>query len=336
MGLRLYGSLNPAAGLSISPVQGLRFGESATGADRILADKYVTGIVAAPGVDRSWFDDSPRTQLRSVKDVDPAYLAKMEEYIQDGHFGSQAFYIWNDNYLNSEVCNPNDKIFHGVPSEFQVFHAPDDQRYPRFRFPPNRLLPSGLRTNRYGFRGPDFAAEREPRTIRIAFIGSSETVGVHSYPLSYPEYFGFWLEKWLRAQRYDLHVQVLNSGREGIGTTDVTAVLKQEILPLHPDYVMFYDGANQLAVSDDLLKSAVPLQRAAHANWKPASLFPAWLLKHSRAAALVDPYYRQFIERSERQRPKPNYTLELPAGLDENYPDVDSSNLPLALPVFRP
>jgi hypothetical protein len=243
-------------------------------------------------------------------------------------------YVWNENYFNSEACNGNDQIFHGVPREFKVFHAPDGEPHPRFRFPPSRLMASGLVTNRYGFRGLDFPPERSPTAIRFAFIGSSGTVAQHDYPLSYPEYFGFWLEKWLRAQGYDLHVQVLNSGREGIGTTDVRAVLEQEVLPLRPDYVMFYDGANQLSVSDDLLKSAAPLQRASHINGQPAKLLPGWLLKHSHAAELVDRYYRRFVGQLERGRPRPDYVLELPAGLDENHPDVDSPNLPLGLPIF--
>ncbi|HEX3991977.1 MAG TPA: SGNH/GDSL hydrolase family protein, partial [Acetobacteraceae bacterium] len=124
------------------------------------------------------------------------------------------------------------------------------------------------------------------------------------------------------------------SGREGIGTTDVRAILEQEILPLHPDYVVFYDGANQLVSFDGLLPSQIQVQRSGHTRWKPATLFSVWWLEHSRLAALVNGFFQQTMERMEHQRPKPTYALAFPKDFNEDHPNVADSGLPLGLPVF--
>ena len=47
---------------------------------------------------------------------------------------------------------------------------------PKFGFLPDTTTPIGLVTNAYGFRGGPVALARQPKTIRIAFLGASTTV----------------------------------------------------------------------------------------------------------------------------------------------------------------
>ena len=69
-------------------------------------------------------------------------------------------------------------------------------RSPPYRFLPNATTPIGLVTNAYGFRGPPVPFVRTPKTVRIAFVGASTTVGAHHLAYSYPEFIGHWLNLW--------------------------------------------------------------------------------------------------------------------------------------------
>ena len=60
---------------------------------------------------------------------------------------------------------------------------------------------------------------------------------------------------WLKANNYSLQAEIINAGREGIGSSDIAAILEQEVLPLAPDYVIYYEGANDLYVGPDLFDS---------------------------------------------------------------------------------
>ncbi len=221
-----------------------------------LADRRVADIAVAAGIDRTWFQELPAGPDRDPKDVDPQDAALQAEYIKRGHYGPQSFYVWNEQFVRAQVCDGSDKLFNNPPKPVKVFQSPDDLPHPIYRFPASRTLPSGLKTNRYGFRGPDFPPERSSNVIRIAFVGSSQTVSDHIFPFSFPEYFGIWLNKWLAANGNGLRAEIINAGREGIGTADVAAILEQEVLPLVPDYVIFYDGANQLSNARSLVTAA--------------------------------------------------------------------------------
>jgi hypothetical protein len=81
--------------------------------------------------------------------------------------------------------------------------------------------------------------------VRIAFIGASTTVGNHFYPYSYPEFIGNWLNLWSAQRKLDLKFEVLNAGRESITSTDNVNIVREEVLPLKPDLLVYYEGANQ-------------------------------------------------------------------------------------------
>ena len=103
--------------------------------------------------------------------------------------------------------------------------------------------------------------QRQPRTVRIAFIGASTTVGNHFYPYSYPEFIGNWLNLWSDQRKLDVRFEVLNAGRESITSSDNVNIVREEVLPLKPDLLVYYEGANQFQ-----LGSMVPGQPSGSAS----------------------------------------------------------------------
>jgi lysophospholipase L1-like esterase len=212
-----------------------------------------------------------------------------------------------------------------LASTIKVFVPESGQPYPRFRFPPNASTPGGLRTNRYGFRGLDFEPIKHPDTIRIAFLGASTTIADHSFPLSYPDHFGYWLNLWLKANGLSLTIETINAGREGIGSTDIAAVLRDEVLPLKPDYVIYYEGANQIGIQPQLLRPPVSTPPPGQ------SFMPPQLVRHSNVANVSDQFYRTRVLPLVRQWRRPSVDLVFPAGIDEFLPDIERADLPVNL-----
>jgi hypothetical protein len=303
--------------------------------ERPFADRYVPDIAVAKGMDQAWFRELPAGPDRDPKDVNPQDAALQAEYIKRGHYGPQSFYIWNEAFVRGVVCDESDQIFRDLPKPAKVFQPSDGLAYPRYQFPPSRTLPSGLKTNRYGFRGSDFPPEHPSNVIRIAFVGSSETVAAHHFPYSFPEYFGIWLERWLAANGHPFQVEIVNAGREGIATTDVAAILDQEVLPLAPDYVFFYDGANQTYNARSFVGPAASNQGSFFAGLlKGQSLLPDSWAVHSRLAKVVNETYRVYGAPRLDEWLRPSYEFKFPPGIDETDPSIDSPDLPLGLPVF--
>jgi hypothetical protein len=136
-----------------------------------------------------------------------------------------------------------------LPDPFTVFEPPEGKPVPRYRYPALRTLPTGLRTNRYGFRGRDLPPQKAPGTVRIAFVGASTTVEAHAVPHSAPELIEHWLGLWAEQKRrsgpFALRFEVLNGAREAIQSHDIRAIVTDELLPLDLDYLVYYEGANQ-------------------------------------------------------------------------------------------
>ena len=177
--------------------------------------------------------------------------------------------------------------------------------------------------------------EKRFEVIRIAFVGSSQTVGNGGYTFSYPDYFGFWLNQWLESKGSPLRVEIINAGREGITTTDVRAILRQEVLPLNPDYVIFFDGANQLGGSDALIHAEVPIKRQSLEEAVAARhLFPQWLTARFRLFSLIDNAYDLYAPRPFNSQVAPIYQFGFPPDVNETSPDVTSPHLPLGLSTY--
>ncbi len=280
-------------------------------------DNFVAQFKFSPYVNPEWLTSSPDRIARY--EVWPEHQARAAQY------GYRANYLWNE-YLSDQYFTSG--IFSAPPPEVFVYHAPWKTSYPRYRYPPNVTLPTGLTTNQFGWRGPQLDLKKPARTIRIACVGASTTVDAHSLPFSYPELLQHWLNLWGQANGYKVRFEVINAGREGIGSRDIAAVVRYEVLPLDVDYVIYYEGSNQFDP-----RSMVSFPSEVTFGRPPAGVAPnfsnvesndkSWLDQLSEYSAIAA-RIRSLVEQAEfsgAEPPKPEQTFNLPPGVDEFKPE---------------
>ena len=290
---------------------------------------YVGGIPLAPGTDRKWFsEDPPPLPNRTPPAADR--VARFQDFKRRGLYAAQSEYVWNRYFVERERCNPNGS-FRGFPEKLLAFTPPTIDSHPRYWFPSNASLPSGLVTNAFGFRGRPITLVKPPKTIRIAFIGASTTVGYHEFPYSYPEFVEHWLNRFAEANHYDVRFETLNTGREGISSADLAAIVHHEVLALDPDLAVYYEGSNQFSSASLLLSPRIPPRTEIDPRDKIVQhKLPVWLITHLATASLLD---RVLVGAQRVGEPvKPAYRLAWPPDVDESNPDPDSPHLPLDLP----
>lgn len=314
------------------------------------AVSYLDGIPLAEGVQRAWFgDDPPPLPNRRAVSADDTELVRRVEAsgVTDGTRRADMFKVWNSVFVGPDPCaHPYLK---DAPGQIYVYDPPDGSPWPRFRFLPDKTTPIGLVTNAYGFRGGPVPLARQPKTIRIAFLGASTTVSSHHFPYSYPEHIGYWLNRWAAAKKLDLRFEVLNAGRESIGSPDIAAIMRNEVAPLAPDLVVYYEGANQFYLGT-LVPDLPPRPARLPVATPPAPGLFARILEDlsysstlaSRLKNLLAQYGSPEAPASPagkggapgadgREWPKPDYTLVWPAGVDEKDPDLARKDLPVSL-----
>jgi hypothetical protein len=292
-----------------------------------VALAYVAEMPVPPSVDRAWFTESPPPLPRTKPDAE---LTALFESQPRGMLAVDVTKVWNAEFVDAEArkTNPPGGWFAAFPPAFYVFDPPAPTPYPHYRFPPNMTMPSGLVTNRFGFRGPQITLDKPSRAIRIAFVGASTTIDPHSHPFSYPELVGHWLQIWARVERRNVIVEIINAGREGFDSPDIAAVVRQELLPLEPDLVVYYEGANQFGFRHllDLPKD----QRSARGPSLPQG--DAGLLERLQSCSALARRTAVLIGRlapgAGGEKPKPRYRLRWPEGLDELDPDLSRPDLP--------
>lgn len=292
---------------------------------------YVEQLPLAPGTSREWFtEDPPPLPNRTAPSEDRQ--AHFRQYQQRGLFGPQADYIWNRRFVETNFCSP-DTFFQNYPEKILVFDPPAGNPHPRYRFPPNTTLASGLVTNQYGLRGHLITLAKPPKTIRIAFVGASTTVNDHSAPFSYPEYVENWLNRFAAANRLDVHFEALNSGREGLNSEDLTAIVHDELLALNPDLAVYYEGSNQFPFAHSMLSPPIKARPQIDPRDRLSRhKVPALIRTHFAVGDLADRAVNGFSAAGEPR--KPFYRLIWPPGVDQHNPNVDNPNLPLQLPVI--
>lgn len=248
----------------------------------------------------------------------------------------EAYRIWNAARAQALACAAwND--FGWLPRPLWVFDPPNGNWHPPYRYPPDRTTPLGLVTNHFGWRGPDIPLDKPAGTIRLAFVGASTTVGLHEMPFSYPEYVVHWFNLWAARAAPGVRFDGINAAREGIRSTDIAAIVRDEVLPAEPDLVVYYEGANQFLLRP-LVDRAGDAQRPPAPAGRPDASTSAWreqLAAVVAASALVrriDVALEAFAGDAEPS--KPAYTLRWPAGVDEHAPDLASNDLPLHLPTI--
>ena len=315
------------------------------------AARHLDEIALAPGIERAWFfaDPPPLPNRKAVPEEWQELVRKVEQSgITEGTRRADMFKAWNANFVG-DPCEH--AYLCGAPGHLFVYDPPDGEDRPPYRFLPNATTPIGLVTNEYGFRGPPVPFARQPRTVRIAFVGASTTVGNHFFAYSYPEFIGNWLNLWAAERKLDVRFEVLNAGRESITSTDNVAVVRDEVLPLRPDLVVYYEGANQFELNT--VVPAMPraakktvLAGKASCPARPAPVAAASGTSSTQGNILDDIGYTFALARrvqallASRDVPagggewsKPDYRLVWPAGLDERDPDIGGVGARPDLPV---
>jgi hypothetical protein len=287
------------------------------------ASEYVQALPTAAGVDREWFAILPPERRAAAPDADLA--ARARRYPQAE---LQANYEWNAKAISGAVCRGTLRNLIALDQFVDVFEfePTDGSDLPTFRFLQHAVYPSGLRTNDFGWRGPDIAVRKPPRTVRIAFVGASTTIGPHAEPYSYPELVGFWLKKWADTHRLNVSFEIVNAAREGLTSRSFQAIVRQELLPIEPDLVVYYEGSNQFWPNDFL---STPEPRRS----RTLGFVRRGLASYSALANRVLYLFRETTA-SGAEPAKPAITVRWPADLDEQDPDIGDSRLPIALPTI--
>lgn len=279
---------------------------------------YVDRLPIAAGANRAWFLLDPPAP--GDLPVDPVLLKRSDVY---QGFGLSSEYEWNRQYVQ-RICDqslPQQPVFSRVDDLF-MFDPPNGDRFPVFRFLRNAHYPSGLQTNAFGWRGPDITLNKPAGTVRIAFVGASTTIDPHGDRFSYPEYLGVWLNEWGKAHG-GVRFETINAGREGVSSNSIAAIVEQELTPVRPDLVVYYEGSNQFWPRD-FVDGDLPPRSSQSA--KPPSL----LEQYSAVASRVFSAWKSFQEQHEPK--KPGLTANWPKDLSEEDPPLDDPRLPLQLP----
>jgi len=96
-----------------------------------------------------------------------------------------------------------------------------------------------LSTNRWGFRGPDVAVPKPPRTIRIVAMGGSSTVGPG---VKVEDTYVFRLARALRSRFPGRTVEAVNAGVDGYGSRQGFLLYSRDLRQLQPDLlIVAYD-----------------------------------------------------------------------------------------------
>jgi hypothetical protein len=282
------------------------------------ARRHLGAVRLAAGMERDWFELSP--EAPADPPVNPAVWEASARSDAAGGPG-EGGRIFNWNFVRSRICSH--WHFRRSPGFAFVFDPPAGSEYPRFRFARNVTTVGGLRTNRFGWRGDQIELRKPARTVRVAFVGASTTVNDHAYPFSYPELAGFWLNKWSDRQGYGIRVEIINAGREGITSSDIAAIVQDEVLPLEPDMIVYYEGSNQFSFDDLIVPSAGTKFRSrllriiGHVEHQSALL--------RRIVALIR---GPSLEHNADER---NSRLSWPNDVDEFAPALSHPKLPLNL-----
>jgi hypothetical protein len=310
---------------SLTSVRLVRLPAPAVTLDTVAAS-YVDRLPIVRAVDRAWFALNPVYENKpSDPDLEKRYWS---------HPGQElpAVYEWNEAHVRLAICDEPpayETIFKPLGDIF-AFVPLDGRRLPQFRFLRGAHLPSGLNTNNFGWRGPDVALERPKGTIRIAFVGASTTIDPHGDFFSYPDYVRKWLNVWTAGQHPEVNVEVINAGREGVNSSGIAAIVRDEVAPVDPDLVVYYEGSNQFwpAQFIEWPKDAAPRRQTVvppQARWALEGQSALMV----RLKGFVDRWSRRW-----REPDKPGLTVKWPASLMERDPQLDHSELPLSLPTI--
>jgi lysophospholipase L1-like esterase len=129
--------------------------------------------------------------------------------------------------------------------------VPDPEKFLPFRLRPGShgtLINSSISINSHGFRGPEFSTSKDGG-YRIVVLGESTTFGMTIQPQDkpWPELLEQIIRERLTTKR---PVQVINAGVPAYNILGNLHRLAGEILPLKPDMIISYHGANGFSLID--------------------------------------------------------------------------------------
>lgn len=286
--------------------------------------QHLDRLPPVPGLERDWFALDPPTRTGRYPTDDAELSTRYWSY---PGLEVPSVYEWNARYVQEVVCSVP-VVFGPIFSRFDdvyVFEPSEPVSYPTFRFLRNATLPSGLRTNNFGWRGPDIPLRKPARSIRIAFVGASTTINPHGDLYAYPDYVRFWLNRWAAAANLPVTIEVINAGREGVNSQSIAAIARQELAAMEPDIVVYYEGSNQFWPADfvvDWPDGTEPSRPPAFDNIRALSRYSATVgrLKQIRwfGDEIVEPR-------------KPPVEMAWPPELDEFDPSLQHDPLPVNL-----
>ncbi|HXD75873.1 MAG TPA: hypothetical protein VN628_19140, partial [Vicinamibacterales bacterium] len=283
--------------------------------------QYLDGIPLAAGVDASWYEQNP-PEIPRIR-MSPDDEARFNANNQNPYF---AFRIWNSAFVRMRACESPDHghSAFGDQNAFLVFDSPEDQPYPSYRHMPHVSPPGWFVVNSFGWRGPDLTVARPPATIRIAFVGSSTTIDPYYQPFSHIELVGLWLNEWASARKLPYRFEVINAARTGIDSWSIREVVRQEVLSVDPDLIVYYEGANDFAPGKAMrLPEALPLA--------PKATFSSRGKAEEFSAIAVRVYDLGLKLRGigGYEPRKPNYPFKWIDGISESSPDISKPRLPM-------
>jgi len=297
----------------------------------LVQQRHLSHMPLVDGVRPEWFAEDPPPPAGKARPVDPARQQALLDFLARGLLGPQSSYVWNQVAAADNTELDWTAHFGSLPAEIETFTPGNRAPFPRFRFPPSQHLPMGMVTDRHGWRGEEFRYENDPRRVLIAFVGASTTQEDYSFPFSYPERVGFWLNRWAEANAVPLRFDIINAGREGLGSRDIAAIVEEEIQPLQPDFIIYLEGSNQTLAYRSLVQrppggSIPPMTPPRPTRLQRAAGFSAML---ARVQFGLDEYGHTL-----REPPKPAYGLYRDTLRLDGVRQGDYRRLPLNLDVI--
>lgn len=176
----------------------------------------------------------------------------------------------------------------------EIFMPDPKSRLP-FRLRPGSratLIRCPISINRRGFRGPEFDPGNDGG-YRIVALGESTTFGMTTQPgdKPWPEVLEELIRERLKTKR---PVHVINAGVPAYSLFNNLGRLPDEILPLHPDMIISYHGANGFHTLDNSVLPPLgpippiyrerPIKLAAEAEHRLRLWLYAWRARRHRVA----------------------------------------------------
>ena len=284
---------------------------------------YANAFPRVSPVRLAWYDQRPEP-IRRIP-LTPALQRRAEAYPTEPW---APFFEWNMTYLREQACSSTRDVVMGNLKDFFYFDSVDGSRYPTYRHLRRISPPGWFVTNSFGWRGSDVLLNKPPATIRIAFVGASTTIDAFGVPFSHPELVGNWLNWWAASRGFRYRFEVINAGRMGINSNSIAAIVEQELVPVEPDLVVYYEGANQFWPNQMVTVDDTRVYEQPRINYVKRTILEDYFDVVRRALTIVD----RVEARGGYEPRKPASRVAWPDGVSESDPDVHSPKLPMDLP----